>query len=301
MKKIYLSILLAAGCSGLHGQTIKQTGFEGEIGPHPDYNDYSERFDLVTGWEGRGAGVSFNASAEINAPFAGSQSLILKNVEDAALISGPFGNLLQLSGTIVPGVTGQIIELGEATNLGSIQIGFMYKYTASGDPGIIRAQVLDTVGTDKVLFEGKMYFNTTTTDWTAGLISMAATAETGSAYILRIDICTSKEYIEKDPTAKATVQGLDTELKIDGITMGYLGINETNAVNVIAFPNPTVDVLHFSSLETIKNINIYDVNGKLVMNSSSSEMIVKELNNGVYNYEVVTISGKVSRNSFVKN
>jgi hypothetical protein len=47
------------------------------------------------------------------------------------------------------------------------------------------------------------------------------------------------------------------------------GVHENNKLDFEYFPNPTTDILTINSKEVIDRIEIYDINGKQVMNSKS--------------------------------
>jgi len=83
-------------------------------------------------------------------------------------------------------------------------------------------------------------------------------------------------------------------------------INEASKVSVLSvFPNPTTDILHFTSAELFLKGNIYSLDGKLVKTISEQELVsksilVSNLNNGIYFIHVANDS-KTLVTKFTKN
>ena len=76
------------------------------------------------------------------------------------------------------------------------------------------------------------------------------------------------------------------------------GINDVNAVNVKAYPNPTVDVLHVN-VEALR-IDVYNAGGTLVADASNADSVnVAHLPAGYY-IAVVTTADGTARIPFVK-
>jgi len=68
-----------------------------------------------------------------------------------------------------------------------------------------------------------------------------------------------------------------------------LSINEYNNLNIRVYPNPTTDYLNIKiSGSTSFNVNIYDLNGKLLKSEKNNTSIkIQELTNGLYVLEIV--------------
>lgn len=83
---------------------------------------------------------------------------------------------------------------------------------------------------------------------------------------------------------------------------GTLGRDETDLVNFSMFPNPTSDVLHFNSEESIVSYKITDITGKLVQSKAIevSEIDVSQLSANMYFVTVTTASGKSHTEKFIK-
>ncbi|MBR9758499.1 MAG: T9SS type A sorting domain-containing protein [Algicola sp.] len=73
-----------------------------------------------------------------------------------------------------------------------------------------------------------------------------------------------------------------------------LSVNEFNNTNkIIAFPNPTNQILHVKTKSSINNIKVYDLNGRLLkvkpemmVNKNHYELDVSNLSNGIYFLDV---------------
>jgi hypothetical protein len=68
-------------------------------------------------------------------------------------------------------------------------------------------------------------------------------------------------------------------------------IEETNKVNVVAFPNPATDVVNFQVDAADYVITLTDLAGKTVATSTTSTIEMSGLSSGAYLYKVVTNNG----------
>lgn len=73
------------------------------------------------------------------------------------------------------------------------------------------------------------------------------------------------------------------------------GIYELSKVKVDIYPNPTSDYINVKLDEPVKNINLYDLSGKLVLSTVDNKINVSELNKGTYMLMVNTGTSTVSR------
>ena len=96
-----------------------------------------------------------------------------------------------------------------------------------------------------------------------------------------------------------TAQGGDA-MWIDDITVGaVLDIESAEEANIAIFPNPVRDMLTVNG-ENVKNVEIIDVNGRVVLNSNRAGQIdMSELSDGVYMVRVMSENG-VSTKKIVK-
>lgn len=74
--------------------------------------------------------------------------------------------------------------------------------------------------------------------------------------------------------------GLSANAAIDGV----------NEANVVLFPNPTSDMVNVQA-EGLKSVQVYDMSGRVVLNSTNSSIDMSQMANGVYMFRVSTESG----------
>jgi hypothetical protein len=83
----------------------------------------------------------------------------------------------------------------------------------------------------------------------------------------------------------------------------FLALDENQAIEVTVGPNPTIDVLHVSTKETVKEYLIIDSKGQILVrntsNGSSFDVNTAAFSAGHYNIVVLTQSG-VSSAKFIK-
>lgn len=83
-----------------------------------------------------------------------------------------------------------------------------------------------------------------------------------------------------------------------------LGIDDVNKVTFEYYPNPTTDILTINAGDVIDNIAVYDMSGKLVMQSdnagnSNSKIYMQNYNAGTY-FVKVMVAGQTKTISVVK-
>ena len=86
---------------------------------------------------------------------------------------------------------------------------------------------------------------------------------------------------------------------IDNVNIfnGPVGIEENEDNSLTIFPNPAKDVLNINSDKAINQIDVYDMNGKLVKSYTnvSNTINIKDLSTGAYMLNITTEDGQVSR------
>jgi hypothetical protein len=84
-----------------------------------------------------------------------------------------------------------------------------------------------------------------------------------------------------------------------------LGLEESELINLLMFPNPTTGAIHINSDELISKVEVYQLSGELAMeqavNSTSLEMDLSTLNAGMYLVKVYGNNGAVSIKRVSKN
>lgn len=81
-----------------------------------------------------------------------------------------------------------------------------------------------------------------------------------------------------------------------------LTIDDFNHTNdLIIFPNPVNDIVNISSLSLLNifSIHIFDLQGKLLIESSDNKISVSNLSNGMYVIKIITDSGEITK-KFIK-
>lgn len=95
------------------------------------------------------------------------------------------------------------------------------------------------------------------------------------------------------------VSGYNNNIWVDNINIfnGQVGIEENEGNSIAIFPNPAKDVLNITSEKAINQIDVYDVNGKLVKSYTnvSNNINIKDLATGVYTLNITTEDGQVSK------
>ncbi|PQJ80517.1 T9SS type A sorting domain-containing protein [Polaribacter porphyrae] len=82
-----------------------------------------------------------------------------------------------------------------------------------------------------------------------------------------------------------------------------LNIDNLNASQNSIYPNPTDNFLYIKTKQPIHKVEIYDINGKLLITNSKEEnqINVSKLNNGMYFVKVFTKEKIVFHSKFIKN
>jgi hypothetical protein len=106
------------------------------------------------------------------------------------------------------------------------------------------------------------------------------------------------------PSGTGELNGMDNDIPVTAgtydITFNRLtgeydfavaSIQENIAVKVTVAPNPAKEVVTFNVDAADFNISIIDLSGKIVATSTTSEMNISNLNNGLYTYIVKTSNG----------
>jgi len=74
------------------------------------------------------------------------------------------------------------------------------------------------------------------------------------------------------------------------------GIFELSKMNVSVYPNPTSDYINIDLDEPVKDVSLYDINGKLVLNESDTKQLnVSNLNRGTYTLMVNTAKNSAAK------
>ena len=74
------------------------------------------------------------------------------------------------------------------------------------------------------------------------------------------------------------------------VAAGQSAINDANVSNVAIYPNPVVSVLNIEA-EGLQEVNVLDLNGRVVMTSTTNTVDMSNLSNGCYFVRVITNAG----------
>jgi len=128
----------------------------------------------------------------------------------------------------------------------------------------------------------------------------------GSSVIQRVEISALNQMVSIP--FSATVQSIEFDPnnwiinQTGSITenVNLVGIDEKKTDEIVVFPNPVTDVLYVANTSNAKQVSIFDLNGRLVLNQSlvdgQNEIMVKDLPKGTY----IVQFGKVRKEIVVR-
>ena len=127
---------------------------------------------------------------------------------------------------------------------------------------------------------------------------------TGSATIDAIGLLTADGDGDVTVTATANDASNETGTAVVTITNQYwVTVTENSNVLISIFPNPTQKLVNLISTATIETVNVYNVDGKLVLTDSAANNVlnINVLAIGSYIIEIKTTDGKNHISRIVKN
>lgn len=91
-------------------------------------------------------------------------------------------------------------------------------------------------------------------------------------------------------------------IMLDDINVSNSGLGlAENVISTNVFPNPATSILNIQVAEEVTSVEVLSTDGKMVAQSTSKNVDVADLRNGMYIYRVTTVSGKIGTGNFVKN
>lgn len=99
----------------------------------------------------------------------------------------------------------------------------------------------------------------------------------------------------------------DAAVDVFEITEGGVGIDEKviSKNNLLIYPNPTSTNFTVSAVNTLQNVQLVDITGKILMDKQVNDLQVlldvSEIKPGVYSIRTVDVNGKISSARIVKN
>lgn len=83
------------------------------------------------------------------------------------------------------------------------------------------------------------------------------------------------------------------------ITQTLLAVSDAQKTQVSIYPNPTSDFLKIQNVKVLENVRIFDMSGKIVKETSSSDIDVRNLSAGQYILNIYSGNEVISR-KFIK-
>jgi 6-phosphogluconolactonase (cycloisomerase 2 family) len=122
--------------------------------------------------------------------------------------------------------------------------------------------------------------------------------------MLNVNVTENPTNSQRTATATLTAGSIiKTVTIIQDATVGINEVNKTNHITI--YPNPTSGIVTISSIQTIANIEVFDVTGKLVYtqqnnnNQTNLEINLSALSNGIYFINAQTENGEISKSKLV--
>ncbi len=284
MKKLLLILIFGASIASMNAQVLTNGDFEQAATPLLP--------GVATDCPGWGLGLYTMETANA---YAGTQSAKLMTIEDAAT-----AGILQWPSDTIAGVMQQVVT-GSWPNAGSLTLNFAYNHIVSaGDTALVACQFSDTMGAgpndDVVLFQALGAFGGNSNGWQMASIPMdpvpGAMGTANSVIVLASSSIGA---------AFGTGFGVpNSTLWLDNVSIsGGASVIEL-AATVNVYPNPTNGALTFDASEAISGVEIYGMDGKLVLSATTTNVDITNLPNGIYHYSVMTVSGKVLKGKVSK-
>ncbi|WP_312818106.1 T9SS type A sorting domain-containing protein [Kaistella carnis] len=83
------------------------------------------------------------------------------------------------------------------------------------------------------------------------------------------------------------------------ITQSVLAVSDSQKSQVSVYPNPTSDFIKIQNVKELQNVRIFDMSGKIVNETSSSHIDVRNLSAGQYILNIYSGNEVISR-KFIK-
>ncbi|MFY8097697.1 MAG: T9SS type A sorting domain-containing protein, partial [Flavobacterium sp.] len=75
---------------------------------------------------------------------------------------------------------------------------------------------------------------------------------------------------------------------------------DQNNLEVALYPNPVQDILNINVDNAIKSVEIYNIQGQKVLNSTSNEVDMSSLNSGIYLVKITDENNSIATKKVVK-
>lgn len=192
--------------------------------------------------------------------------------------------------------------LGEWTYSAADPNSISFDYDArpmAGDTTVLQITLYNFAGEEVAIAGGLILPAQATTAWTS--VTAPFVSQGNSGPVTKVEIWCSSSY-----SRGAGVAEVGSTLKVDNFVLNVssAGIEEHIALELNVYPNPTADILNIKTNVDAVSVSIISMDGKVIstqeMNGTSATVNVADLHAGAYFYEVKTVDGLVSRNTFMK-
>ena len=170
--------------------------------------------------------------------------------------------------------------------------------TANGE-GVVEAK-----SSGSPIFDGNKNVIGNVTAGSEGCVSDFATGNAfivGGRFFHHWDLNGSTSNFQLKPWLDPTNSGV---MSLNGKQQcGTIGINEAylNNTNIIVFPNPTSQFITIESDKTVEKVNLYAVDGKLILQSTETKKIdVSKFSPGIIIVEVYFRNGEIAHSKIYK-
>ncbi len=97
-----------------------------------------------------------------------------------------------------------------------------------------------------------------------------------------------------------TIGGVSDECNFTLVLETSLGIQKNQRIDFVMYPNPALSNVSLQTAEPIEQVQLYDITGKLVMETDQDQIDVSELSKGLYFVQISTTAGRASKRLVVK-
>lgn len=116
------------------------------------------------------------------------------------------------------------------------------------------------------------------------------------------------DFVSAAPTTNAT----ESEIIFDNLTVkatateALLGVAEIEDASFGVFPNPANDIVTITTNETLKSVELFDINGRMVKsvdfksNAVNNQVNVSDLSSGIYMMKIASDKGTVTKKLIIE-
>jgi hypothetical protein len=243
---------------------------------------------------------------------SGSQSLKVSTT-----VSNQINQVMDWGNDTVPGSTYSDPIQGnwswDINSWGSISVNFYSKHQiASGDSALVLFYLSPSGTLDDVCAIGYMIFTGTENNWqnhTLNFIdyfsNICGNPNANAKLIFQASSTFKTRYLCNGCNNYNVQNGIaESALWIDDITVSYIDLNASSEIFGVIdskiYPNPVTDKINIKISDEIKSVELFDMQGDLVLKSNKSEIDASDLCQGIYTYIIRTVTDKSSYGKVIK-